>query len=350
MVYNKTMKRSLQKSRNFEIRQFILEQVLNKTPHLTDLVRRHYKVSRQGAFKHIAALLKEGFLRASGRTTNRTYELGPRRFLHKSYAIKKGLGEDEIWAKDFSPLFQGLKANVLNICEYGFTEIVNNALDHSDGSKLHITAEVSPGDIHILIEDNGVGVFHKIQEEMGLPDPRLSLLELSKGKYTTDPDRHTGEGVFFTSKLCDAFVMRAGGLTFSHFSSAKFDSLVWADSEKIGTHVHLRINPATPRTTKGVFDQFTDRHIGFNKTIVPVKLAQFEGGNLISRSQGKRLVSRFEDFRHVILDFEDVDSIGRAFADEVFRVFARKYPKTKMVNVNTNKEIDQAIRAVWKSV
>jgi len=75
-------------------------------------------------------------------------------------------------------------------------------------------------------------------------------------------------------------------------------------------------------------------------------LAKFEGGSLISRSQGKRLVARFENFRNVTLDFKNVATIGRPFADEVFRVFAKKHKKTKLACINTTKDIDNTIKSI----
>jgi anti-sigma regulatory factor (Ser/Thr protein kinase) len=40
------------------------------------------------------------------------------------------------------------------------------------------------------------------------------MLELSKGKLTSEPDRHNGRGLFFTSRLADVFDLHAnpGGL------------------------------------------------------------------------------------------------------------------------------------------
>jgi uncharacterized protein (DUF1330 family) len=64
----------------------------------------------------------------------------------------------------------------------------------------------------------------------------------------------------------------------------------------------------------------------FSKTIVPMKLAQLGDEQLISRSQAKRLIARFDRFKIVILDFKDVNEIGQAFADELFRVYAKCTP------------------------
>src|SRR5690606_30821783 len=74
-----------------------------------------------------------------------------------------------------------------------------------------------------------------------------------------------------------------------------------------GTLVLMRLDNDSPRTTSEVFDRFAaPEEYTFAKTIVPVRLAQYEGEKLVSRSQAKRLTMRFERFKTVILDFEGV--------------------------------------------
>jgi hypothetical protein len=51
----------------------------------------------------------------------------------------------------------------------------------------------------LYIIQNGVGIFKKIQNALGLEDERHAVLELSRGKLTADPARHTGEGIFFVA-------------------------------------------------------------------------------------------------------------------------------------------------------
>ena len=341
------MEHSPHKTRRMEIRQFIVEKVRENTPHLTEAVKDHFKISRQAAFKHVNTLVKEGYLKATGKTNNRTYTFGAKRFLHFKTLINSSVSEDLIWSKNCLPLFQGLKNNVIHICEYGITEIINNAIDHSEGKHLEIGVDISPKEISIHVNDDGIGIFNKIQRELKLSDPKLSILELAKGKYTTDPKKHSGEGVFFTSKMFDYFLIRSGGLAFSHTINIKYDAL-WdvEDVAKIGTHVTMILDPLTKRTTKAVFDKFTDRNMTFDKTIVPVELAKFEEGNLVSRSQGKRLVARFEKFKNVVLDFTNINTIGRPFADEVFRVFPSEHKNTNLVPINANKEILDTIKSM----
>jgi uncharacterized protein (DUF1330 family) len=66
--------------------------------------------------------------------------------------------------------------------------------------------------------------------------------------------------------------------------------------------------------------------------------------NLVSRSQAKRLMRRVEGFRTVVLDFDDVATVGQAFADQVFRVFANAHPDVELVTVHAVPQVQQMIR------
>jgi len=79
----------------------------------------------------------------------------------------------------------------------------------------------------------------------------------------------------------------------------------------------------------------------FDKTFVPVRLAN--SSDLVSRSQARRILSGLELFREVILDFRDIEYIGQAFADEIFRVFKNFNPNTKIVPLNANAETQNMI-------
>ena len=95
-----------------------------------------------------------------------------------------------------------------------------------------------------------------------------------------------------------------------------------------------------------------DRHagdaggLGFNLTQVPVKLARYDGEQLVSRSQSRRLTARLDRFKEVVLDFQDVATIGQSFADEVFRVYAGGHPETRLSWINTQPKITQMIQRV----
>jgi len=89
-----------------------------------------------------------------------------------------------------------------------------------------------------------------------------------------------------------------------------------------------------------------EEDLNFDKTVVPVKLAKVGSENLLSRSQAKRLLHRLEKFKHVELDFSEIEMIGQAFADEVFRVFQNSHPDVFLNPVNTNAEVRKMIARV----
>jgi hypothetical protein len=181
-----------------------------------------------------------------------------------------------------------------------------------------------------------------------LDDPIHAVLELSKGKLTTDPKHHTGEGIFFTSRMFDHFYIFSDRLTFSH--NDQNDTDIIRDDKLYplgiavtsGTCVVMEISATSQRTSHQIFDQYTTFEDGipsFDRTIVPVFLAIYGNDNLISRSQAKRLLARFERFREVILDFDKVDMIGQAFADEIFRVYQNDHPNVHLKYIRANPEI-----------
>lgn len=111
-----------------------------------------------------------------------------------------------------------------------------------------------------------------------------------------------------------------------------------------GTGVFMELSNTASRTSKQIFDSFSsDDDYGFTKTVVPVRLTQYGDDKLVSRSQAKRLLSRIEKFKTVIFDFEDVDSVGQAFADEIFRVFKNQHPEMELIYLNANKPVQQMI-------
>src|SRR5260221_422393 len=111
-----------------------------------------------------------------------------------------------------------------------------------------------------------------------------------------------------------------------------------------GTTVWMKLHNHTSRTAKKIFDQYSSGDdYGFNKTVVPVKLAQYGNDKLISRSQAKRLLARVELFKIVIFDFKDVEYIGQAFADEIFRVYANQHIDIQLSFIHANNEVKQMI-------
>lgn len=332
------------RARGEDIREFILEHV-EKTPGgITTLAAKHFSITRQAAHRHVRNLISEGALQATGKTRNLTYKLCPLFEWRHTYKLEPGLAEDLAWTKDVEPLVGSFPENVLHIWHYCFTEMFNNALDHSGGTELIFKITKTAGNTQMLLMDNGVGIFKKIQDALRLADERHAILELSKGKLTTSPENHTGQGIFFTSRLLDSFDILSGGVCYSHVLGAEQDWILGGPQPGSGTAIFMKLNNHTGRTCKRIFDQYSDKEdLGFIKTIVPVKLAQYGNDRLISRSQAKRVLARVELFKVVLFNFEGVPTIGQGFADEIFRVFANAHAEMQLTPINANSEVKRMI-------
>lgn len=322
------------------VRKFIIESLGEHPRDIVRLTAEKFGCSRQAVHKHLQRLIADGSVTDGGQTRNKTYQLAPLVQWSKHYSLESGLAEDVVWRTDIAERLGKLPENVLSIWHYGFTEMFNNVIDHSGAKGVSISLTKTAASTTIDIYDDGVGVFKKIQAALSLMDERHAVLELAKGKFTTDPRNHSGEGIFFASRMFDEFVISSGEVFFSHQFDEKEDWILQSSSAGGGTLVKMVLHNHTARTTKKVFDRFTsDDDYGFTKTVVPVKLMRYGDYNLVSRSQAKRLLARFDRFRTVVLDFSGVATVGQAFADEVFRVFRSKNPSVEVIPIHTSDEV-----------
>ena len=331
------------RKRGESVRRFILENVEQHPKDIVTFTSESLGISRQAVNKHIQHLITQEALVGEGTTRNRSYALRPKTSERFRYSLQ-GLREDVVWRNDVAPMFADLPDNVRGILQHGFTEMLNNAIHHSSGSRVIVYVSKTATTSEILIFDDGVGIFKKIQRELHLDDERHALLELAKGKLTTDPAHHTGEGIFFTSRMFDRFMISSGNTIFSHEYATGRDFIHEQPGSQSGTVVDMRLRDNTTRTAKEIFDRFaSEGDYAFTKTEVPVRLAQYGDELLISRSQAKRLLARFDRFKTVVLDFQGVETIGQAFADEIFRVFAQEHPDIEMLEINTSPGVQQMI-------
>lgn len=294
-------------------------------------------------------MLAEKLIETKGQTRARRYTLKVLNALNETFALASGLSEDSVWRQKVAPLMSDLPANLQYICQHGFTEIFNNAIEHSNASTIDVTITRTAAMVTMLIHDSGIGIFKKIMDTYHLEDIRHAIFELTKGKLTTDPKFHSGEGIFFTSRLFDVFMVNSDDLALVSVPT-NHDWLVDIEQrpEIKGTSVLMNISAHSQRTFREVADKFAagEQDYGFSRTCIPLKLAKFGMEQLVSRSQARRVLMRANRFKEVVLDFVGVETIGQAFADEIFGIFERDNPDVHLVPTNTNPEIDGMIKHV----
>lgn len=323
--------------------EFILTAVATGAKNLAKQLQDEFRVARTTANRYIDTAIKAGLIRRVSRGCFGLVTTKTELF----YDID-GLEEHAVWRDDIRPLLIDLPENVDGILHYGCTEMVNNCIDHSEGTAVMIDVLRTARTTEIQIYDDGVGIFRKIADALELDDERQSVLELAKGKFTTDPNNHTGEGIFFTSRAMDRYAINSGGTQFSHRTGDDRDWVIGADyggegAAVKGTMIRMIMENDSETDLKDVYAAYQSDELGFVKTIVPVRLLAVGEDRLVSRSQAKRLLNRFNRFTEVVLDFEGVESIGQAFADEVFRVFSQAHPDVKLVPIRQNEAVSRMI-------
>lgn len=336
------------KERGEKIRRQILRDVKYHPGDIAKHITKIFSITPQAVNNHIKRLEKEERISSTGAGKGKKYFLGDVREVKASFPLDNDMAEDKVWRDHYSFIFEDLSENVVDICYYGFTEMLNNVIDHSGGTSVYINVIRKKDRILIFVIDNGEGIFKRIKRLCDLEDERHALLELSKGKLTTDPDNHTGEGIFFTSRVFDKFDIDSKGVSFSHDHTNKYDYISDSDisMDEIGSMVFMVIQRKSQRKIQDVFNKYTEgpEEFKFNKTVIPVRLAQYKNEKLVSRSQAKRILTRVEKFENVIFDFSEVKAVGQAFADEIFRVYAQRHPEISLEPINMVDDVERFIK------
>lgn len=233
------------------------------------------------------------------------------------------------------------------ITDFAFAEMMNNALDHSGSETVRVTLRIEEHRLGFGIIDFGVGAFEHVRRKAGLEDHLAALQEISKGKMTTDPSRHTGQGIFFTSKAVDRFSLAANGWRWLVDNDADDQTVETSDIRR-GTVVHFDIDPSTDRSLKELFDRYTDEETyEFDRSRTVVHLFQADVP-FVSRAEAKRVGRNLDRFQEVVVDFKDVSSVGQGFADELFRVWAKEHPSTRLIPVNMNEAVRRMVEGSFR--
>jgi anti-sigma regulatory factor (Ser/Thr protein kinase) len=190
-----------------DITPWITEAVLAHPQDLPQHLAQRLQISRTSARNQLNKLVEAQWLQRDGVSRKAVYRPGALRQVVRRYALA-GLQEDLPWAQDFANRFE-LKSNVARMAQHVFTELLNNAIDHGGGTSVTVSMRQTPTQLQILVSDDGRGVFDAVAERFNITDPTVAMLELAKGKLTSQPDSHTGRGLFFSAKLADIFDLHA---------------------------------------------------------------------------------------------------------------------------------------------
>ena len=333
---------SFSEEKKARIRHYLLEKIERGGASVVRSTADAFGITPASVYKYLDAMEKAGVLqkvkRGEYRLMSRTAEARLRR---SEGALES---ETRVFERHILPMLSELPRNVQGIWEYLCGEMINNVIDHSEAETLEIEVRRDALQTTVRLTDDGVGIFEKIRRGFALDSLDEAVSELFKGKLTTDAAHHSGEGVFFSSRLADTFVIVSSGRVFTHnrFEEDELRRLTSQTAEdkpetNPGTTVVMTLANDSRKQAKDVFDLFADPDGGFTKTRIP--LANYFESSPVSRSQAKRLVSRLDRFQEVELDFSGIEWIGQGFAHELFVVFAKSHPEVRLIPLHMNEDV-----------
>ena len=331
----------------------ILEIIKKQGEVKSSLLVGRLNLTRQTVSKHLKTLVQSGVIEKKGSTKSSIYYFSNKKSQLKPVEtkiikkIRNSLQEHKVYEELELRLNlnKHLNKNASTICFYAFGEMLNNAIDHSESKKVEVKASIVDGNFQFSIKDFGVGVFYNIKEYYDLEDEYESVNWLLSGKKTSMPSRHSGEGIFFTSKISDKFSLKSHNLNLTINNKKENTNLKKIHKVK-GTEVLFKINANTKKKLNSVFESYTNKDFEFDKSKSRVKIISNQSA--ISRSQAKKMLASVGDFNRIELDFEGINEIGQAFCDEVFRVYQQRNPKKIISWTNASDVIEFMIRRSLK--
>ncbi len=347
---------SFQEEKRESIKRYLLEKIRQDDENFVQKTMENFEISVTTVKRYLRECVQNKILRED-QSSNTGYCL--ERTVYKfSYKLDKNLLEDKIYFDDVYPLLENLSKEAKSIWSYSFMEMMNNAIEHSRCENIQCMVKKDYLYTEISILDDGIGIYKNVQEylikQMGAEITYQDVLvELYKGKLTTNPTNHSGEGVFFTSKMLSEFAIWSDNtiLSMGCYKKEKFvmSHLLsyFSKLENIGTIIVMKLENQTTRKIEEVFNMFAPIDEGFIKTRIPIKeVCQY--GEPIARSQARRILYRLEDFKQVELDFEGIEFMGQGFADEIFRIFQGNHPEIEIIPIRACQNVLGMIKHVQR--
>jgi len=293
-----------------------------------DSLEKELGYSRQYIVRLLNRLMSQGEIHRRGKTRAAKYFAGKASDNNNRLELikeRKGLSEYTVFEEVIRrmQLNARLNKNCLVILDYAFTEMLNNAIDHSHSKKVWIRVDIDHTNITFIIKDLGIGAIESIKRGFEISDDFLALEHLFKGKQTTAKEAHSGQGIFFTSKVVDTYKIATSKMEFI-IDNKKADEFLRDIRQRKGTTVTCIIRINTRRRIKNVFDKFTGDDYEFNQNIVKINLSKHK--RLMSRSEAKRLLLGLDEYAVLDFNFTNVDEVGQGFCDEIFRIYANRNP------------------------
>lgn len=190
-----------------DVRNLILEKLEKNGEVRSAEIVRETGFSRAYVNRFFRALRDEGILTLVGKANRARYIPAVEKLVRneiksirdvRRFLANEGIQEDRIFfdIEKRTGIMTDLPENVYRILNYAFTEMLNNAVEHSLSDRIKVEMERRKNSVCFEVRDWGIGIYRNIMEKNSLEKETDAVNELLKGKQTTMPSRHSGEEIF----------------------------------------------------------------------------------------------------------------------------------------------------------
>ncbi len=325
---------------------YLLEKIEQGDEGISKAVAEAFSVNQNTIHTYINELVDKKIIK---RIKRGEYELSSQEYTYMLSRSNGDLDSDTYAYEHYlSKHIGNMPSNVKEIWSYAFSEMINNVMDHSFAENVELIIKQDYLNTTVYIADDGIGIFEKIKEHFQFSTLDDAISELFKGKLTTDSQNHSGEGIFFSSRMMDNFFIVSSGKIFTHNKYDNSQIIDIANEKNKGTCVIMTLSNYTHKKSSEVFDLYSNVEGGFTKTKIPMK--NIFDTSPVSRSQAKRVCNRLEKFKEVLIDFEGIQWMGQGFAHQVFVVFANEHADTKLIPINMNEDVTKMYNHVRMTI
>lgn len=321
-----------------QIKKFILDNISNHQKDIIYTAVQRFGVSRQAVLKHMHSLINDKQVIAHGKTRDRFYELRPQVNYQKTILIDNSFSSKGIINKYVLPHLNQISDNIADIIQFSLGALFQNIRDHSNSTKIFFKLYFNHECLHAIVSDNGYGLFGNIMYQNNLSCIQNAAIELVKGGVTTDEEHHSGDDLNAVMNLFDSFRIESNGM-FLEFDIENLSYSSGESAQKQGTRMHFKIDPKSERTCQKVFKKIFDPE---NKSLlIPINILSLNNNDQISsRYQAKSLLDNIDNIKSIYFDFNHVELIGPAFADELIRIIKNKDSSIKIHWIKSNETVD----------
>lgn len=321
-----------------KIKKFILDNLSNHQKDIIQTAICRFGVSRQAVHKHMKSLIKDNKVLAHGTTRGRYYELVPTVNFSKSFLVDQFSSDLELIKNHIIPHFKSLPKNIYEILEFSASVLISNVIEHSRATKIFCKIYINHDNAHLVVSDNGVGVFKKIARKLKLNDVQLATLELAKGRLTNAPEDLAGAELNAVVRSFDKAKIESSEIALSYKSNDqkwKINNSV----QKYGSRIHLIINPFSNKTCSETFFQVFDNENKYMR--IPLNLLQISKIKVMnSRNQVSNALRNVKGYKKIEFDFQNINLIGPTFANALISNTLKNNHSAEINWINSNETID----------